>query len=162
MSKRINVILLEDVSSIGKAGDVVAVSEGYARNFLFTQGKAARATDQVIKKKQTEKAAAAAVHSEHLARLQEQAAALDGTELTISARVKDGEEIFGSITAAVIAKQLAEQAKIALKPKDILLKKPLTTLGGQDVVIRLSPEFETTIRVTITPEAGSEPKAKEE
>lgn len=162
MSKAIRVILLENIDSLGKSGEVVSVSEGYARNFLFPQGKAALATEPVergvAQQRSREKAAADQV----LAGWQQKAESLTGTELALTARRKEGDEIFGSVTAAQIVKELNKQAGLSLKAKDLDLAKPITKMGSQDVTIYLSSEVETTIRVTVAPDPASEPKEEDE
>lgn len=162
MSGKISVFLLEDVPTLGKAGDIIAVSEGYARNFLFPQGKAAVANETTQKQQAAKAAQAKATHDQAIIKLQEQAEQLDGTELTLTARVKEGEEIFGSITAAAIAKELSKQSGIALKAKAIELASPITTLGAHKMTVHLSPDVETTIVVTVVPEPGTEAKADAE
>lgn len=155
MSKKIQVILLEDVSPLGLAGQIVTVAEGYARNFLFLQGKAALATAQAVtaaKEKDNQKKAVA---QKQLSELQARAEALQGTELTMPAKVKDGDEIYGSINATHIAKQLSQQSDHPFKAKDISLVKPLTTLGSHQITVSLSPEVETTIHINVISEEAS-------
>ncbi|MEX1997610.1 MAG: 50S ribosomal protein L9 [Candidatus Andersenbacteria bacterium] len=161
MAKRIQVILLEDINSIGRAGDIVAVSEGYARNFLFVQGKAALATSKVVAEKKRHRATALKQQEAELQQLQEQAQQLDGTELVIPVRVKDGEQIFGSITAKKIAEELRQQAGLTITPKDVKLAHPITSISSQAVTVRLAPTVETSIQVTVTaePHLGRKPAA---
>jgi large subunit ribosomal protein L9 len=161
MAKKIRVILLEDVPSIGRAGDIVPVAEGYARNFLFNEGKAAIADVAAISRKQRERQREAALRAKETERLQAQAEQLEGTELTIVVRVKEGDDIFGSISAKAVAEELHKQAKITVKPKDINLRTPLTKIGSTDIAVSLSKEVETHIRVTLIPDPNS-PKPKEE
>jgi large subunit ribosomal protein L9 len=152
MSARLNVILLEGVEGLGEAGEIVAVTEGYARNFLFPQGKAALAdaATQTAAKQQAD--AERAATQEELAALRGQAERLEGTELTLPARVKEGDEIFGSITARQIAAALHQEAQLKISAKDIVLKEPLTRLGSTPVTIKLASDVEATIRVTIVPD----------
>lgn len=152
MSKSIKVILLENIDHLGVAGEIVSVSEGYARNFLFPAGKAALATEQAEREAGEKRTLAKATADAELAALQQKAESLTGTELMLTAKRKEGEEIFGSITAAQIVKELNQQAGLALKPKDLDLPKAITKIGSQDATIHLSPEVEIVIRVTITPD----------
>lgn len=152
MSKKIKIILLEDHENLGKTGDVVTVSDGYARNFLFTQGKAALATGTAMAQEKDKQAKSKTADQQEMVKFQAEAQALDGTELTISARVKEGDDIFGSINGAQIAKELNRQTSHKFKSKDVQLDKPLTKLGGHDVIINISPEIEAAIRVTVIPE----------
>lgn len=148
--KKIDIILLEDVTNLGRAGDIVAVAEGYARNNLFPAGRAALADaaakhaaagrqETQEKKKETERVA-----------LQAKAAELDGTELTVTARVKDGLDIFGRITAPHIAKQLSEQTGLKIKTKDISLPEAVTRLGEYDITVSVGPDSEAVIKLVVT------------
>ena len=162
MSKNIDVILLEDVEGVGQAGDIVSVSEGHARNSLFPEGLAALADEGVKKDKEAKDAKQAAADQEKMTELQDRASALDGTELTMEAEVKDGNEIYGSIGQKEIAKQLESQAGLGLKAKDVTLAAPLTTLGSEDVLVSLGEGIEATVRVTVTAAAGSTSDEEEE
>lgn len=155
MSKKIQVILLEDIASLGLAGKIVTVAEGYARNFLFPQGKAALATAQAVTAAREKDDQKKSVVQKQLSELQARAEALQGTELTVPAKVKDGDEIYGGINAAHIAKQLSQQSGHHFKAKDISLVKPLTTLGSRQVTVSLSPEVETTIHINVIPAEAS-------
>ncbi len=155
MAKNIKVLLLEDVASLGKAGDIVAVLEGYARNALFPQGKAAMATADVQKKQEAKQVKKRQEKEATLQELQSRASTLDNTELTLPARVKDGSEIFGSITAKQIVESLNEQAHLTLYPKDIVLAEPIKQLGTYPLTVHLSPEVDFIIHVTVVPNAES-------
>lgn len=152
MSKKVSVILLEDVAELGQAGDIIAVSEGYARNFLFLEGKAALATDSARAKKKADEDAHAKERAAATAAAQELAQTLDGTELTLRARVKDGTEIFGRITKKQITDELNKQAKLKLATRQVDLEKPITATGSQDVTIHLADDVTVTIRVTVEDE----------
>lgn len=151
MAKQLEVILLEDVDGIGRAGQIVKVAEGHARNMLFPDGKAALATPQLKTRAehQAKKDERAALTK--LTALQELAEKLDGSELLFQARVHDKKDIYGSIGRTDIAQRLNREAKLAVKPKDIELQDPIKQLGSTDVLVRLSPQVECKIRVTIVP-----------
>lgn len=149
MSKKVSVILLETVNGLGQAGDIVAVSEGHARNFLFPEGKAALATTAVQAQKQAEKDKQQRDKAIATATAQELAQSLEGTELTLKAKVKDGNEIFGKITKKHITDELNKQAKLKFTSKQIELPTAITTTGSQDVTINLTDDIATTIRVTV-------------
>lgn len=163
MAKKIDVILLEDVDGVGNAGDIVSVSEGYARNSLFGEGKAALA-DATAKTAAEKKAAKVKqVEDKQLQEAQELASTLEGTELSLSAKVKEGEgsELYGSITAATIAKELSSQTDLTIKAKDIGLPEPITATGSYDVAVQLADEIEATIKVLVVAE-NPEDAAKDE
>jgi large subunit ribosomal protein L9 len=162
MSKQIQVLLLENIPNYGTAGEIVSVSEGYARNFLFPAGKAALATSGVKAQKATEENKKKQQHEADLAAAQTLAETLEGKELALTGRVKEGSDIFGRITAKDIAKHLNEQAKLTLKPKQILLAEPITQLGTYDVGVELFEGVTATLKVAVTAEPGSEPKHDED
>jgi large subunit ribosomal protein L9 len=162
MSEKVSVLLLETIPAVGVSGSIVEVSDGYARNFLFPQGKAALATPE---KKQQKAAADAKLKKETQAKLEElQATAqkLDNTELTIIARVKEGDEIYGKITAKHIASELQAQAKMAFTVKQIDLPKPLTRLGSTPVTLKLSADVSATIHVVVSPDPSVKKTNEEE
>lgn len=155
MSKHINVLLLEDVRGVGRTGDIVSVVEGYARNALFNQGKAALATDQVQKtyaNKQAEKKAKEA----HLVQEQQvQADLLEGTELIMTAKVKEGSTIFGSINKKRIVQELNAKAKLKLELNQVKVAAPIKQLGTYDVTVVFSPQVECALKLTVSPDPSS-------
>lgn len=155
MSKNVRILLLENVENLGKAGDIVTVAEGYARNALFPQGKAALATEQEERSMQTRKKQDERNAEESLAALQEKASQLSGSELSIPARVKEGEgeEIYGSITAAHIARELNRQAHYKVTAADVVIAAPIKSLGTYDCEVRLSSEVSAPIKVAVIPQA---------
>lgn len=154
MAKKIPVILLEDISEVGRAGDVVFVAEGFARNNLFPEGKAALADSTAGKDAKRAQNRKVAEREQELEKAQAMAEALDGTELMLKAKVKEdtGNEIFGSITAKHIADELSKQMKQAFSAKQIKLEKPIKALGTVPVTLLLLPDVESKIQVTIVPD----------
>jgi len=153
MSKHLRVILLEDIPDIGAAGEIVNVTEGFARNALFPNGKAALATEKHEALAQEKKKTAAAQKTAELAAIQKHAEALDGTELTITARVKEEDTIFGAVTAARVAEEL-EKSNIAVAARDITLpSKKITKLGTYEAIVSFGSGVEATLQLIIAPEA---------
>lgn len=151
MAKKIEVLLLENIAGLGEAGDIVAVSEGYARNSLFPTGKAAladaAAQSTALHQREKKAAATAAALAEH----QVFATRLDGTELTIVARVKpEGTDLYGRINAAMIVEELQTQAGIEVKAKDLILPEPITALGSYPVTINVADGIEAIITVVVS------------
>lgn len=155
MAKNIQVLLLEDISQVGRAGDIVSVAEGFARNSLFPEGKAALATKHVQSRYAVTRAKAKAEEVAHLKRLQEKATVLDGSELTFTVRVKEGDEIYGSISKKQIVDELNSTADLELKINHVKVKAPLKRIGTYDAVATLSPDIECTIKVTVVPDKES-------
>lgn len=162
MSNKIKVILLEDIPALGRGGDIVAVAEGYARNLLFPEGRAALATEQVRQVQHQKKSQQKAQVEAELMQLQAVAQKLDGTELTLAARVKEGEEIYGKITARMIAEELNRQASLSVRPSDVVLGRPLTALGSRDMTVHLSSAVDMKIRVTIVSDGKHKPSKEDE
>lgn len=146
-----DVILRSDVTHLGKAGEVVKVKDGYARNYLIPQGLALAATEG--SKRQV--ASEAKRRATHVAAEQTVAEALAAklavVELTFTAKAGDGERLFGSVTAADIGAKLAEQG-FPLDKRSIELEEPLRTVGAFKVPIRLHPNVRGEVRVWVVKE----------
>lgn len=151
----IRVILLENISHLGHAGDIVVVSEGYARNALFPMGKAALATDQVKQRVRAQRGKEKRQAAERLRQLQETAAVLEGTELTVTAKVKEGTEIFGSITKKQLAQELKASAHVEVTPASFNLPAPIKEVGTYPLVVALSPEVDFKLIVSVVPESAA-------
>lgn len=136
------VLLLEDVTSLGRAGDVVETSEGYARNFLFPQGKAALATAQVKTAKQAKDAATKKKAEEELLAQQEIASRLEGTEITITKKVKEGDGLYGSVTLKEVAELVSAQSGVPIATRNITGKFPLKRLGSYPITVQLAQGVE--------------------
>jgi len=164
MAKKITVILLEDIHAVGTAGEVVSVSEGYARNSLFPNGSAAIADDATLQSVERKAASQRAADNLELAQHQAVAEKLEGTELLIIAKAKEGEggDLYGSITAAAIAKELLKQADLKVKPKDVGLDEPITSTGSYDVTIAIAADVEATLTVTVTTDKAEEENGQDD
>jgi large subunit ribosomal protein L9 len=145
------VILREDVDKLGKAGALVRVKPGYARNFLLPRGLAYEATagnKQRIAAETRARAARAAEDRSAATALAEQLAAV---AVTIPAKAGEGEKLFGSVTAQDIAAAL-ERAGHPIDKRKLELPHPIKQLGEHRVAVRLHPEVEAAVRVTVVPE----------
>ena len=142
------VILREDVKSLGKAGALVRVKPGYARNFLLPHGLAYEATEGNKKRLAAESKARDARASEDRNNAEAQAARLASVALTIQGKAGEGDRLFGSITAQDIADELAKAGHPVDKRK-IELDHPIKTLGEHTVSIRLHADIHASVRVTV-------------
>ena len=144
------VILLKDVKGTGKAGDVVKVSDGYARNQLIPKGFAKEATQGNVRNLEKQKALA-----EEKKAAQKEAAAKQAEELekvTIEIKTKGGEhgKLFGSITSKDIAEALEEQYGLKIDKKKIDLPSPIKQTGVTKVTVKLFQEVAAKVKVKVT------------
>lgn len=146
------VILNRDVKGTGKAGDIVKVSDGYARNMLIPKGYAKEATEGNVRNLEKQKALAAEKKAEEKAAAQALAEKINAASVTIKTKAGEGGRIFGSITSKDIADALADQKKLAVDKKKIQLDNPIKQTGEMTVDIRLYPEVMAKLKVTVTAE----------
>mgnify|MGYP002552540809 FL=1 len=144
------VILMKDVKGTGKAGDVVKVSDGYARNMLLPKGMAKEATEGNIRSLEKQKAIAEEKREEQKAAAKQLAGRLAG--ITVEIKSKGGEtgKLFGSITSKDIADALEEQEKIKIDKKKIDMPNPIKQTGVSKVTVKLFSEISTELKVNVT------------
>ena len=144
------VILLKDVKGTGKAGEVVKVNDGYARNMLLPKGLAKEATEGNIRNLEKQKAIAAEKHEAQREAALKQAEEM--SKLTVVIKSKGGEngKLFGSITSKDIADALEKQENIKIDKKKIDLAGPIKQTGNTQVTVKLFPEVSATLKVTVT------------
>ena len=143
------VILLKDVKGTGKAGEVVKVSDGYARNRLIPKGLAKEATEGNIRNLEKQKEIADEKRAEQKAAAQKQAEKIN--EITFTIRSKGGEsgKLFGSITSKDIADALQEQENIKVDKKKIVLDSPIKQTGSSEVTVKLFPEVTAVLKINV-------------
>jgi large subunit ribosomal protein L9 len=147
----IEVLLMANVEDLGAEGDMVKVSEGYARNFLIPRKLAApvtEATRRRLAKLQKERALSRQVEID---KSRVQAEALAKGSYTIPVKVGEGEKLYGSVTAADIAAVLQANG-FQVGKEQVVLEEPLKALGVYDIPIRLHAAVETTIKLWIVEE----------
>jgi large subunit ribosomal protein L9 len=142
------VILIKDVEKIGRAGSVVKVKEGFARNFLFPHNLARAATPGSLKQLEKEKQVRSAQYIKVKEESEEIKKRLSGLSLTISALAQDEEKLYGSISSHDIAAALKEEG--FLIDKNIIeLAEPIKSLGIYEVPVKLHPEVTATVKLWI-------------
>ena len=146
------VILNRDVKGTGKAGDVVKVSDGYARNLLIPKGYATEATEGNVRSLEKQKAVAAEKKAQEKAAAQAQAEKIKELSVTIKTKAGDGGRIFGSITSKDIADALKAQHNITVDKKKIQLANLIKSTGQLDVNIKLYTEVSASLKVIIIAE----------
>ena len=142
------VILRQAVESLGKPGDVVKVSNGYARNYLLPHGVAFEATPGNLKRIQQERDRLEAAENERRAAAQALAEKFEQVQLTFSARVGEEGKLFGSVTSADVAQQLESQG-FHIEKRQIDLHEPIKALGVYRIPIRLHADVKPEIRVWV-------------
>ena len=143
------VIRNRDVKGTGKAGDVVKVSDGYARNMLLPRGYATEATEGNIRSLEKQKAVLAEKKAAEKQAAQELAEKINATEVVIKTKAGENGKIFGSITSKDIADALKEQKKITVDKKKIQLDNPIKGIGEMTVNIKLYPEVTAKLKVSV-------------
>ena len=143
------VILLEDVKSLGKKGEVVNASDGYARNMLLPKKLAIPATDGnmkdlAAKRRGEEKQAAAALEA-----AQELKTKIEKKAVEIPIRVGSGGRTFGSVSSKEIAEAAAKQLGIEIDKKKLVLSAPIKELGMTEVDVKLHPQVTAVLKVNV-------------
>jgi large subunit ribosomal protein L9 len=147
----IEIILREDVQHLGKAGEVVKVKDGYARNFLLPKGLAYPASEANKKKIAFEAARIATQRAGEKAAAETEAARLAAVQLTFAVKVGEEEKLYGSVTAADIQRKL-EEAGLHVDKRKIDLPEPIRALGEFRVGLKIHPEVRPEITVTVVKE----------
>lgn len=142
------VILKADVKGSGKKGDILEVSDGYAKNFLIKKGLAEPATASGVNAVTQQRTAQAFHKAENERQLKELAAKLNGTEISVPIRAGENGKTFGSVTTAQISAAL-EEAGYEIDKKKIVLKDQIKQLGVYDIEIRFMEKVSTKIKVKV-------------
>jgi len=141
------VILMADVKTLGRRGEVVEVSDGYARNFLYPQNLAVQATADALRRLKEQEAAAERRVKKGMKEAAKLAGALEGFELVLKEKVSESGKLYAAVTAKAIAKAL-KKAKFDIED-DMVELDPIKETGEREVTVNLPHGFEATIRVRI-------------
>ena len=131
------VVLLKDVKGQGKRDDIITVSDGYARNFLFPQKLAVEATTGAMKEIQLKRAAQDAREAEALRQAQEKADSLKGKVINLKVKCGEKGHLYGSVTTAEIADALEKQHGVKVDKRKIDFGDPIKEVGNRDVSVWL-------------------------
>ena len=145
------VILLKDVKGTGKAGEIIEVADGYARNCIIKKGLGEEATPVKINSLNIKNKSIEFHKNEEIKALKEQAKNLNGKKVTLKIKCGENGKIFGSITAKEIAESLAEIG-FSIDKKKVLLKDPIKSLGTYTVEIKFLPDVFSKITVEVVPQ----------
>lgn len=144
------VILLQDVKKMGKKGDVIEASDGYARNYLFPRKLAEEATANALHvvnaKKENERKKKLA----ELEAAQKLADELKGKEVTINAKAGDSGRLFGAITNKDVAEAINSEFNLSIDKKKVVVNT-IKVAGTYEVEVKLYPEVSTKMKVNIVP-----------
>ncbi len=145
------VVLLKDVKNIGKRDEILNVSDGYARNFLFPQKLAAEATPGMLKEIEKKRAAQDAREAERLAEARKLADSLKGKVIELPIKCGDKGRLYGSVTTAEVAERLEKQHGAAVDKRKIELGDPIREVGDRNITIRLYTGVNTTMILRVVP-----------
>lgn len=143
----IKVILKDTVPGHGKINDIVEVSEGFARNFLFPKNKAIIATPTAINKIEQEKKTIRSKENQIKQKNLSLKERLESLEIVIKKKAKEG-KLFGSLTQKEVSESLS-QKNLYIDPKKIIIKNHIKTIGNHEVMIALDKGITGILKVTI-------------
>lgn len=147
------VILTEDVKSLGKKGEIVEVSDGYARNFILKKKKGLEANSRNLNDLKLKKANEDKIAQEQYEAAKELGKEIEAGKIEVSIKTGEGGKAFGSVSSKEIAAEVKSQMELDIDKKKIQLKEPIKTLGMHTVSIRLHPKVTADLKVVVTEEA---------
>lgn len=143
------VILLQDVKTLGKKGELVDINDGYARNFILKKKLGVEATNKNLNDLKLQKAHADKVAQENLVAAQDLARDLESKEVVCTMKVGEGGKTFGSISTKEIAQAAKEQLGLEIDKKKLVLDEAIKTLGTHVVKLKLHPKVTGSLRVKV-------------
>lgn len=143
------VLLIKDVKSLGKAGEVKEVKDGYGQNFLIKKGFAKHATAEILAEHEENQKIAAQELADEITSLKDIAVKLDKLEIVITKKVGQNGHLFGSITKDEVAQALQEQHNIEIDKKHITDKVAIKTVGEHDLDLKLGHGIHAKLHVDI-------------
>lgn len=144
-----DIVLLEDVKSLGKKGDVVKVNNGYARNFILPKKLGVEATAKNLNDLKLQKANAQKIEEQKLAEAKVLAEKLSKASVTVSMKAGEGGKAFGSVSSKEISKAITEQLNLDIDKKKFQISDPLKTFGTHEVAIKLHKDVTAKLSVKI-------------
>jgi len=147
------IILQKEVDKLGVPGDVVTVADGYARNFLVPRGLAIVASKGAVRHAESLRRAHDVRVNKAKAEAEAFGARLTAKPIIVTARAGEDGRLFGSITTADLAEEIAKQTEETVDRRDIHLDEPIRSLGTHEVSVRLHPEVNATLSIQVEAEA---------
>ncbi len=143
------VLLIKDVKTLGKAGEIKEVADGYGKNFLIGKGLALQATNEVIAKHNAEQKKLALKEEEEIKSAKELAEKINATKLTIRHKAGANGQLIGSVTNKEISEELEKQFSIMVDKKSIVVDNKLKTIGIYEVSCKLGHSVNATLKIDI-------------
>lgn len=147
------VILTEDVKALGKKGEIVEVSDGYARNFILKNKKGLEANSKNLNDLKLKKANEDRIAQEHFEAAKELGAKIEAGSIKVSIKVGEGGKAFGAVSTKEISAEVKEQMGLEVDKKKVQLKESIKTLGTHNVPIKIHPKVTAELKVIVTEEA---------
>ena len=144
------IVLLEDVKSLGKKGQIVKVNEGYARNFILPKKLGVEATPKNLNDLKLKKANEEKLAAQLLAEAKELGQKLEKSSITLSIKAGDNGKAFGSVSGKEIGKAIQEQLGLDIDKKKLVLPEPLKTFGTHEVPVKLHRDVTAKLAVKVT------------
>lgn len=143
------VILLEDVKKVGKKGEIVEVSDAYARNVLLRQKSAVEATGVNLNTLKLQKANEEKVAAENLADAKALKEKIEKTTVVLKLKAGEGGKLFGAVSGKEIADAAKEQAGIEIDKKKIVMENAIRSVGDMSVTVKLHPQVKAELKVKV-------------
>ena len=143
------IVLLEDVKTLGKKGAVVNVNDGYARNFILPKKLGVEATPANLAKLKQQKAYEAKVEAQQLADAQALAVDIAGKEVVLAVKVGEGGKVFGSVSGKEIEAAAKAQCGLELDKKKFQLPEPIKAVGVYEVPVKLHKDVTAALKVVV-------------
>ena len=144
------IVLLEDVKALGKKGDVVKVSDGYARNFILPKKLGVEATAKNLNDLKLQKANESKIAAEQLAAAKELGEQLEKSSISLKIRAGEGGKAFGSVSGKEIAAAVKDQLGLETDKKKLVLPEPIKTFGTHEVPVKLHREVTAKLTVKVS------------
>jgi large subunit ribosomal protein L9 len=148
----VKVVLRDDVENVGRKGDLIEVTDGYARNYLVPRGLAIKATKGVVQQSEAMRRNRQARDARDREAAQALADQLTGQQIEVRARAGEGGRLFGSVTAADVVDAVRARTGVELNRRQTQLGEPLKELGAAEIPVKLHPDVQVTLTVDVVPE----------
>lgn len=143
------VVLLQDVKSLGKKGELVNVSDGYARNYLFPKSLAKEANAQAMNELKNAEQSKKFKKETEIAAANKAKAALEGSKFVMKAKAGESGKLFGSITPKEISAEIKRQRSLVIDKRKIVLKREIKTVGEYNVEIKLYTGISANVDIVV-------------